>query len=50
MIISKIIINLENIEEFKYLKETTKNNLIERGFIEKMFGGIGKQPLPSNAF
>ena len=49
-IISKIIINLENIEEFKYLKETTKNNLIERGFIEKIFGGVGKQPIPTSAF
>ena len=49
-IISKIIINLENIDEFKYLKETTKNNLIERGFIEKIFGGVGKQPIPTSAF
>ena len=49
-ITSKIIIDLKNNEDFKYLKETTKNNLIERGFIEKVFGGIGKQPMPSNTF
>ena len=49
-IISKITINLKNVEEIKYLKETTKNNLIERGFIEKVFGGIGRQPTTTSTF
>ena len=50
-IIAKNTINLENKEKFKHIDETTKNNLIERGFIEKVFGGIGKQPIPkTNTF
>ena len=49
-IISKNTINLKNARNFKYLKETTRNNLVERGFIEKVFGGIGKQPMPTNTF
>ena len=49
-IISKKTINLNNEQEFKYLKETTRNNLVVRGFIEKVFGGIGKQPIPTNTF
>ena len=46
-IIVKSTINLENKEKFNHLNETTKNNLIKRGFIEKVFGGIGKNPIPN---
>ena len=49
-IISKNTIDLKNNRDFKYLKDTTKNNLVERGFIEKVFGGIGKQPIPTSTF
>jgi outer membrane protein assembly factor BamE (lipoprotein component of BamABCDE complex) len=28
-------------------KEKTKNNLIKRGLIERVFGGIGKQSIPN---
>ena len=49
-IISTNTINLENTEKFNFLKETTKNNLMERGIIEKVFGGIGKQPMPQDTF
>ena len=49
-IIAKNKLNLENKEKFNHLNETTKNKLIERGFIEKIFGGIGKEPIPTNTF
>ena len=49
-IIVKNTINLKNAQDFKFFKETTRNNLVERGFIEKIFGGIGKQPIPTNTF
>ena len=34
--------NLENEKEIAIVKEKTKNNLIERGLIEKIFGGVGR--------
>ena len=41
--------NLEDEKDIAIVKEKTKNNLIERGLIEKMFGGVGKsQELPTS--
>ena len=31
--------------DLKYLKKQTKNSIIKRGYFEKIFGGIGKNPL-----
>ena len=31
--------------DVKYIKEITENDIIERGLIEKLFGGVGKKPL-----
>ena len=45
-----ILISEYEIEDEKILmieKEKTKNNLIERGLIEKIFGGVGKQNIPN---
>ena len=45
-------INLYNKNEFKNFKnkkDKIENNLIKRGLIEKIFGGIGKQTLPNTS-
>ena len=36
------VYNLDDEKEMAIVKEKTKNNLIERGLIEKIFGGVGK--------
>ena len=36
------IYNLDDEKEIAIVKEKTKNNLIKRGLIEKIFGGVGK--------
>ena len=36
------VYNLEDEKNIAIVKEKTKNNLIERGLIEKIFGGVGK--------
>ena len=35
--------NLNQEQQINFIKDKTKNNLIDRGLIEKIFGGIGKQ-------
>ena len=43
------VYNLEDEKDIAIVKEKTKNNLIERGLIEKIFGGVGTaQELPNN--
>ena len=43
------IYNLEDEKDIAIVKEKTKNNLIERGLIEKIFGGVGTaQELPNS--
>jgi len=37
--------NLNQEQQINIIKDKTKNNLIDRGLIEKIFGGIGKQTL-----
>ena len=32
-------------KDLKYLKKRTKNNIMKRGYFERIFGGIGKNPL-----
>ena len=41
--------NLNQEQQIKFIKDKTKNNLIDRGLIEKIFGGIGKQTLSDNS-
>jgi len=36
------VYNLEDEKKIAIVKEKTKNNLIKRGSIEKIFGGVGK--------
>ena len=37
--------NLDDKIELKYLKKNTKNNIVKRGYFERIFGGIGKNSL-----
>lgn len=41
--------NLNQEQQINIIKDKTKNNLIDRGLIEKIFGGIGKQNLSDNS-
>ena len=34
--------NLNQEQQITFIKDKTKNNLVERGLIEKIFGGVGK--------
>ena len=37
--------NLDQEQQIDFIKDKTKNNLVKRGLIEKIFGGIGRGPL-----
>lgn len=41
--------NLNQEQQINIIKDKTKNNLIDRGLIEKLFGGMGKQKLSDNS-
>ena len=41
-------INLLEEDLSKFLAKETPNNIVERGLIEKIFGGVGAKPLPNN--
>ena len=41
--------NLNQEQQINIIKDKTKNNLIDRGLIEKIFGGIGKQKIYDNS-
>ena len=40
-------LNLQNKNEISLAKDETSNNIVERGLIEKIFGGVGPQQLPT---
>ena len=44
-IISKKVYDLRKINDNKFVKKETENNIIERGIIEKIFGGVGPSPV-----
>ena len=44
-IIKKEVINLLTKRSHKYKKEETENNVIKRGLLEKIFGGVGADPM-----
>ena len=46
-VIEKKVLNLNNIEKVKINKMKTKNNIVERGLIEKIFGGVGTKRVPN---
>lgn len=41
--------DLDDQKDLKYIKEQTKNNIIDRGLIEKIFGGVGIQKIPDTS-
>ena len=41
-------INLLKEKNHKYRKVQTSNNILERGLLETIFGGIGKNPMPNS--
>jgi outer membrane protein assembly factor BamE (lipoprotein component of BamABCDE complex) len=48
VIIGSETINLLKEENHKYKKLKTNNNIIKRGLLESVFGGIGPNPLPNS--
>ena len=47
-IIHQEAINLLNSKSHMYKKEVTENNIIKRGLIEKIFGGVGTNQFPNS--
>ena len=47
-IISSESINLLTNKNHKYKEEETQNNIIKRGMLEKIFGGIGPNQIPNS--
>ena len=47
-IVSSESINLLNDKNHKYRKIQTSNNIIKRGLLETIFGGIGTNPMPNS--
>ena len=41
--------NLNQKQEIDFIKDKTTNNLVKRGLIEKIFGGIGKNTLSNTS-
>ena len=47
LIISQKAYNLQNKNEISLAKNETSNNIVERGLIEKIFGGVGPAQVPT---
>ena len=47
-IIGREVVNLLTENSHKYKKEETGNNIIRRGLIEKIFGGVGNNQFPNS--
>ena len=47
-IVNSESINLLDNKDHKYKKEQTQNNIIKRGLLEKIFGGIGPNQIPNS--
>ena len=47
-IVNKEVINLLTQTSHKYKKRETNNNIIKRGLIEKIFGGVGANQFPNS--
>ena len=46
-VIERKVLNLNEIQKSKMNKIETENNIIQRGLIEKIFGGVGTQKVPN---
>ena len=47
VVVEKKVLNLNELEKIKISKIRTTNQIIERGLIEKIFGGVGTQKVPN---
>ena len=48
-IIESKVFNTKNIENIKFSDDKTKNQIVKRGLLEKIFGGVGtQQELPTS--
>ena len=47
-IVNSESINLLKEKNHKYRKVQTSNNILKRGLLETIFGGIGKNPMPNS--
>ena len=48
LVVESKVFNTKEIENIKFSKDKTSNNLIKRGLLEKIFGGVGtQQELPT---
>ncbi len=45
-VIERNVLDLNEIQKVKINKMKTQNNIIQRGLIEKIFGGVGTQRVP----
>ena len=46
-VIERKVLDLNKLQTKKMSKLETENNIIQRGFIEKIFGGVGTQKVPN---
>tara|TARA_Y200000002_G_scaffold373293_1_gene372149 strand:+ start:511 stop:939 length:429 start_codon:yes stop_codon:yes gene_type:complete len=48
-IIETKVFNIQNIENIKFSNDKTQNQIVKRGLLEKIFGGVGtQQELPTS--
>ena len=44
-----LVFNTNNIEKIKFSKDKTNNEIVKRGLLERVFGGVGtQQELPTS--
>ena len=48
LIISTNVYDLKNAENLKLVKDETSNEIIQRGLIERIFGGVGPQQITNS--
>ena len=46
-VIERKVLNLNQLQKNKMSNMKTENNIIKRGFLEKVFGGVGTQKVPN---
>ena len=46
-VVDKKVLNLNELQKTKINKMRTNNQIVERGLIEKIFGGVGTQKVPN---
>ena len=46
-VVGKKVLNLNEVQKIKMNKMKTENNIVKRGWIEKIFGGVGTQRVPN---